>query len=40
MAQVDAIANNVVAAVANESDYNKLKYFYEWIINWTIYQKK
>ena len=38
MAQVDAIANNVVAAVANESDYNKLKYFYEWIINWTIYQ--
>ena len=38
MAQVDAIANNVVAAVANENDYNKLKYFYEWIINWTIYQ--
>ena len=26
MAQVDAIANNVVAAVANESTYNKLKY--------------
>ncbi len=38
-AQVDAIANNVVAAVANESDYNKLKYFYEWIINWTEYQE-
>ena len=26
MAQVDAIANNVVAAVANENTYNKLKY--------------
>ena len=38
-AQVDAIANNVVAAVANESDYNKLKYFYDWIINWTEYQE-
>ena len=38
MAQVDAIADNVVAAVANENAYNKLKYFYEWIINWTIYQ--
>ncbi len=38
-AQVDAIADNVVAAVANESDYNKLKYFYEWIINWTEYQE-
>ena len=38
-AQVDAIADNVVAAVANESDYNKLKYLYEWIINWTEYQE-
>ena len=38
-AQLDAIANNVVVAVANESDYNKLKYFYEWIINWTEYQE-
>ncbi|MBF1107508.1 MAG: hypothetical protein HXL57_03225, partial [Solobacterium sp.] len=37
-AQVDQIVDNVVGAVANASDYEKIKYFYDWIINWTIYE--
>ena len=37
-AQVDQIVDNVVGAVASASDYEKIKYFYDWIINWTVYE--
>ena len=39
MAQVDQVVDQVVNDVKGASDYEKIKYFYEWIINWTVYQR-
>ena len=39
MAQVDQIVDKVINDVKGASDYEKIKYFYEWIINWTVYQR-
>ena len=39
MAQVNQVVDKVVNDVKGASDYEKIKYFYEWIINWTVYQR-
>lgn len=39
MAQVNQVVDKVINDVKGASDYEKIKYFYEWIINWTVYQR-